>query len=182
MRLTTELRETPAGVFTPAKHWNLCCHVEFSHEERAIIEARGLHELFLQLPTAAPPPGELAYIGIKFIRPGANLLLIIAGVLIFIGFFPDVRGLQTLGTWLLFIGIGVWLFSWWKEHEARKRLWATEQQVSLGQLLSDPDFSVYAYTRDGAERDEGIVRDQLANLSARIKASAELRPQRTYEL
>jgi hypothetical protein len=182
MRLTTEIRATPAGVFTSAMHWNLCCHVDFTHEERAIIEQRGMHHLYLQLPRAERPLGQLAYVGIGLIRPGAKVLLGIAAIMIFVGFFPNTGEVQVIGTWLLLVGIGIWLFSWWKEHEVDTRLQNPEQQVPLGRLLPNPDFFIHAYTIDQAEADEANVRDQLSNLSARIKDAAEARLQRTYQL
>ena len=181
MRLTTEFRGAPARLLSAAKDYNLCCHVQFSNEERAIIEERGLHALSIELPPDLRPLSAPREFGIGLIHPVARLMIV--GGLLYGMFVEGLAHVNTnFGAPILFIGIGLELFGWFKRYETNKKLSTDTQTITLGGLLSNPDFVVHSDSPDGARFREAETRENLAQLSSRIKAAAELPAQATYEL
>ena len=56
MKLTTAFRDQEVGTLKGTKHHYLACHVDFSTEERAIIQERGLYDIHVAVPSDIPLP------------------------------------------------------------------------------------------------------------------------------
>ena len=84
MKLTVAFRDKPKGGFSGAKHHFVAFHVEFSKEERAIIQERGLYDHFVSVPSDTPPPTRggdflamiMRIIGIIFVPVGLVISMV----------------------------------------------------------------------------------------------------------
>ena len=109
MRVTIEHREATSGVLGTHKESYVDCTVNFSEEERAIVQARDLYREGFFVRTSTPLPSSGSTVGTRLMR-GFGPLLIVGGLL----YGMIVEGLahaQTnYGAPALFLGIGLTVF------------------------------------------------------------------------
>jgi hypothetical protein len=179
MRVTIQHRETPALV-TSTKNYFIDCSVIFSEEEKAIIEARNLHQSYVHLPPATPPVSKVGWYGLPFARLLARLA--------WVGAFPAylfsiaVPSLSTLGTLLLIGGGAGDLYFWYLGKKFDDRIGNNDQAVRLKHLLDGSGITIWAATPAAAKDKEDVLRARLNDFKQLIAGSAALAPQQTYEL
>jgi len=181
MRVTIEHREEATGVIGNRKDCYVDCKVEFSEEERAIIQERDLYRESFAVRTSTPLPSNTAFWGTNIMR-GVGPLMIVGGL--FYGMF--VEGLahvnSNYGAPILFIGIGLTIYGWIRGRREDKRFETSEQTITIKQLLSNPKFTVHAWNAGYAKGIEDEIREHLVALKSLIKDSAQLQARQTFEL
>jgi hypothetical protein len=184
MQLTTEYREDKARPTSGTKNFYLFCRVQFSHEERAVIQERGLYTVSFQLPSATPVPSDSS---IEWVRRIGKVLMTIGGIVAaFSGLAACTQNLQGFspipGIIVALIGIAVLVFGASKFIKAEKTYLGTGQVITVRRLLVDPEFLVHASTIDQAKAVEEMVRDKLAVLSQQIRDNTVVPEKNTYDL
>jgi hypothetical protein len=180
MRVTIDHREEATGLSGKGRNYFVDCAVEFSEEEKAIIQARGLFDHGFAMPAAEPMPSQVAYVGSGVIRTIGRLLIVVAVV------WGIVLGLSGQGegptAFLLFLGIGLEIYGWIKSRGQDKRIEQPEQAITLRKLMSGSGFTVHALDPAQAKAIDDQIRNELAGLKALIAESAEVRSRQTFEL
>jgi hypothetical protein len=185
MQLTTDYRESWVGAGTGVKELYLVCTVQFTNEERAVVQARGIYDTWIEVPPAEKPRSMASTMGTG--------CLVIAGALI--GGFGLVGSLLSLTTHepgyvllrLAFFSIaggGIALFVYGKLRDHRDKQYSENpnQKLTIRKLLTQPTFTVHAYTPVQAQEFEEHVRQSLTYLADTIRASAVAGEKNTYEL
>jgi hypothetical protein len=177
MQFTTEYRERAS--LSGSKLHYIICKVEFSNEERAIIDERGMYDVGIEAPPAEPPPSTASGFGSGCLKLFGFLIPI--GLLIILTSYvaPDFRS-ATPGVVMLILGTVLCAMGWMRE----KKTWdaADFREVTIRQLLSDPFFQIYAHTLEGVKNEEIDVREQLTRLAAELRSSRAVPEQTSYEL
>ena len=189
MRLTTYYREERVGTLTGNKEFFLVCQVQFSDEERAIIQERGLYDQTVSLPSGTPLPTRM--LGWKLtVMHYAGLILGVPGFLIAgSGLLGLGAGGATAGAvvtalfGLILLAAGVYLFVYVKmrDREARRRIESDDQQLSLRALLRSGMFKIHAYTMAEAREYDQEVRTRLGYLAEAIRDNSVVPEQGSYE-
>jgi hypothetical protein len=181
MRVTIEHREATTGVIGTRKECYVDCKVEFSEEERAIISERDLYREAFTVRTSTPTPSGTAFWSTNIMR-GVGPLMIVGGLI----YGMIVEGLghapTNYGGPILFIGIGLTIYGWIRSRREDKRFEASDQRITVKQLLSNPTFTVHAWNAGYAKGIENEIRQHLVSLKALIKDSAQLQAKQTFEL
>ena len=183
MKLTVAYREKPAGGFSGTKHHFVAFHVEFSNEERAIIQERGLYDQFVSVPSDIPPPTRsgdflamiMRLIGIILVPLGA-LFALLAHLK------PQEASAGGPGWTMLIAGVVLFTIGKIKDVRANKRETSPDQNLTYRRLLTTPDFTVYADSLLEAQGFEASVRETLAATAQSIRQSSAVREQTSYEL
>jgi hypothetical protein len=183
MRLTTKYRRNEAGI-NGAKHHYVDCHIDFTHEERVLIDERGLYDLSIDVPAATPLPTRSDDFSAMLMRV-AGIILSPIGLLA-----CSVQALRPAemvgaGIWpafMLIAGIGLFTIGKLKDIQADRRQDDPEQHFTLRKLLINPDFIVHAYTVDQARQFEDDVRQTLSAIAERVRENAAVPTQTSYEL
>jgi len=173
MRVTIEHREQAVGLSGKQHHYFVDCTVDLSQEERAIVENRGLHQHFIEVGYSSPPDS-----GAKSgLLQGFVPLVALAGVGLGISsmFTKSGEGLSFL---LLLAAGGMWLFGRTSEFKAAH----ATPNVTLGQLLNNNRFTVYAASPAQAKQVDAELREKLVILKANIADSADIGQKQTFEL
>ena len=183
MKLTVAFREKPAGGFSGTKHHFVAFHVEFSNEERAIIQERGLYDHFISIPSDIPPPTRsgdflamiMRLIGIVLAPLGALIALVAH-------FKPQEADASGPGWTMLIAGVVLFTIGKIKDVRANKRETNPEQNLTLRRLLTTPDFVVFADSLQEAQGFEVDVREALSAAAQSIRQSSAVPEQASYEL
>jgi hypothetical protein len=179
MRVTIDHREEATGLSGKGRNYFVDCAVEFSEEEKAIIQARGLFDHGFAMPAAEPLPSQVAFVGSGVIRTIGRLLIVVAVV------WGIVLGLSGHGegptAFLFFLGIGLEIYGWMKSRSQDKRIEQPEQAITLRKLMSG-GFTVHALDPAQAKAIDEQIRSELAGIKALIAESAEVRSRQTFEL
>lgn len=180
MRVTIEHREEAGGVAGNRRSYFVDCAVTFSEEERAIIKARDLSKHNFTLPAATPLPTKTEFYGYPVLRTAGRLMIAVGFFWgIFTAFQKDASSLPGP---MLFAGIGIEIFGWLKTRKVDRRLDIDDQRVTLGKLMSDGRFTVYAVDPAAAKGVEEQIRAALAGIKQLIQGSAEISSRQTFEL
>lgn len=176
MRVTIEHREQAVG--SSGHNYFVDCKVEFSEEEKAIIQTRSLADrVVIDALTRAPPPPVLTS-GPFWMRL-TGPLLVFGGVIVAIQsmFTKSGEGLSFL---MLLIGGGFWFFgaAGMSDREAPQE----PVPISVGRLMGQDPVSMYAPDPAAAKALDEQFREGLVGLKQLISASAELRGKETFEL
>jgi len=173
MRVTIEHREETAGVIGSKKDCYVDCKVEFSEEERAIIQERDLYRESFTVRTSTPLPTKTAFFS-------TNIMRFVGRLLIIGGAIAGIAG--TNWGFLFFIGVGLEIYGWVRTRREDKRFDTDEQTITVKQLLGNPKFTVHAWNAGYAKGIEEEIRQHLVGLKALIKDSAQLQAKQTFEL
>jgi len=181
MRVTIEHREATTGVLNSHKESYVDCTVNFSEEERAIIQARDLYREGFSVRTSTPLPSRSSIFSTGLMR-GLGPLMIVGGL--FYGMIVEgLAGAKTnFGAPVLFIGIGLTVYGFVRGRKEDKRFVQDEQHVTIKQLLNSPTFTVHAWNPAAAKGIEGDIREHLVALKNLIKDSADIKAKQTFEL
>jgi hypothetical protein len=181
MRVTIEHREQTTGLVQNHKQSYIDCMVQFSEEERAIIRARDLYREGIIVRTSTPLPSGGSILGTGLMR-GLGPLMIVGGLL----YGMIVEGLAhaptNFGAPVLFLGIGLTVFGFFRSRKEDKRFESDEQHITVKQLLDKPTFTVHAWNPAAAKGLDEDVRGQLAALKNVIQNSAQIQVKQTFEL
>ena len=173
MRVTIEHREQAVGLTGKQRHYFVDCTVDLSQEERAIVENRGLQQHFIEVGYSEPPDSGAKAGLLRGFAP----LVALAGVGLGISsmFTKSGEGLSVL---LLLAAGGMWLFGRTSEFKAAH----ASPEVTLGQLLRNNRFTIYAASPAQAKQVEADLREKLVSLKANIAESADIGQKQTFEL
>ena len=183
MKLTVAYRDKPAGGFSGAKHHFVAFHVDFSNEERAIIQQRGLYDQFVTVPTDTPPPTRGGDFLSMVMRLIGIVLIPIGGLFALLAYLKPSQSEGGTTGWLMLIA-GVILFTVGKvkDMSANKRESSPEQNLTYRRLLTNSDFVVFAYSLQEAQGIEIEVRESLSGVASSIRQSSTVPDQTSYEL
>jgi hypothetical protein len=181
MQLTTSYREQSVGVLKGTKSFYLVCHVNFTAEERAVIQERGMYDENIVVASATPPPTRAGDFGAAAMR-GVGLLLMVGGFLgsCATGIAGSNASTPLFGLFIL--GVILFVVGKMKDRAANKREENPAQTLTLRQLLANPEFIVYAPALDVAKIYEEHVREELSKISHVIKQSVVVPEKNTYDL
>jgi hypothetical protein len=178
MRVTIGHREEATGFSGKGRNYFVDCRVEFSEEEKAIIQARALHNHIIMDAHLQPPPPPVHRSGPFWMRLSAPWLVLAGLVIGFLSLFTHAGG--NLGPMILFVGLAFWLLGpilFGKQQAA----WDSVP-VTVHRLMGSNGVSLYAVDPAAAKGLDEEFRDGLAGLKKLIVASAELRSKETFDL
>jgi hypothetical protein len=166
MRLTTTYREQSTGVLKGTKQFFLVCNAQFTDEERAIIQERGLYEESIEAPAATPPPARSGDFGAMLLRV-AGVICMPLGFLTscVVGITGGSSAASSAWFFLFLAGIALFVVGKMKDRAANRREGNPAQQLTLRRLLTNPEFVVYAPALDVARMYEESVREELKRLA-----------------
>lgn len=173
MRVTIEHREQATGVVNNRKECFVDCKVEFSEEERAIIQERDLYREGFTVRTSTPLPTKTEFFSTNIMRVVGRILMI-AGVILGIA--------GTNFGFLFFVGVGLEIYGWMRTRREDKRFESDEQTITVKQLLANSTFTVHAWNAGYAKAIEDDIREHLVALKSLIQSSAQLQARQTFEL
>ena len=173
MRVTIEHREEAAGLSGNKRNYFVDCSIEFSEEEKAIIEARALHDSIVTSGFTAAPVGLVKGESPYWLRGVAPLM-------IFGGFIFGVLGGGSLAGLFVFGGIGFLIYGYIAPRLHEKQ--SSERFISVRDVLRDRSFSLYAAMPASAKQLDENLREQLVALKSMIAGSAEIAEKQTFEL
>jgi hypothetical protein len=172
MRVTIEHREETAGATGSKRNYFVDCTVQFSEEERAIIQARGLYDHHIVVDSALPPRSGAHFVGAGFLRGFAPITGIAGFVIMFFS--------EGLGAFLIFLAIGMFVAGFFMD---RRDVGPGEpQQITMRRLLNNARFSIYAADPASAKVIDADLREKLSNLKSLLTGSAEISAKQTFEL
>jgi hypothetical protein len=183
MKLTVNYRPVSAGI-GGSKHHYLDCHVDFTREERVLIDERGLYDEYVLLPAATPAPTGLDDVKAKAMRI-AGIILTPIGLLLFADQLirPDMmEGSGPFPFLILAAGVALYAIGKFKAMQAARRSYDDTQSLTVKRLLTNPDFIVHAYTMEQAKEYDGQVQGSLGVLAQSIRATADAPAPATHEL
>lgn len=175
MRVTIEHREATGGVMQNRKQSYIDCMVQFSEEERAIVQARDLYREGFIVRTSTPLPSQSSVLGTGLMR-GLGPFMIVGA------FIWGLAGGGNLAGLVLFAGIGFVIYGWLRSRKEDKRFESDEQPITVKQLLNNPSFTVHAWNPAAAKQLDEEIRGDLAALKNVIQNSAQIPAKQTFEL
>jgi hypothetical protein len=181
MRVTIEHREATSGVLANHKESYVDCTVNFSEEERAIIKARDLYREGFTIRTSTPVPTKTQFFSTNMIR-FVGFFMAIGGV--FRGIYEGLAHTPTnsIGGPMFFLGLGLFIWGWFRTRKEDKRFESSEQEITVKQLLNKPSFTVHAWNPAVAKGIEDEIRQNLVSLKNLIQNSAQIQAKQTFEL
>jgi hypothetical protein len=181
MRVTIEHREATSGVLGNHKDSYVDCTVNFSEEESAIIKARDLYREGFIVRTSTPVPTKTQFFSTNIIRT-VGFFMAICGVLR--GIYEGLAHVPTnsVGGPMFFLGLGLFIWGWFRTRKEDKRFESSEQEITVKQLLNRPSFTVHAWNPAAAKGIENDIRENLVSLKNLIKDSAQIQAKQTFEL
>lgn len=181
MRVTIEHREVASGVLNNHKDCYLDCTVDFSEEERAIVKARDLYDNGFEIRAATPLPTQTRLFSTGIIRAVGRFTLVAGiGYMIYSSFIHPAT--EPLGGLLFVVGLGLEIYGRLRARKEDKRVETSEQNITIGQLLNNPKFTVHDWNPAAAEGIEQDVRERLVGLKNLIRNSAQIQAKQTFEL
>lgn len=184
MQLKTEYREEAVGILKGTKHHYLVCHVDFSEQERAIAQERGVYDLFVTVPAGTPPPTRAGDFKSMLMR-WAGIILAPLGLLFTCDQYlapAHMEGAGATPALMLVAGVALVAIGKWRDIQATRREANPDQTLTVRRLLTNPDFAVHAYSLAEARSFEEVVRNELGSLAQAIRANAAVPERNTYEL
>jgi hypothetical protein len=164
------------------------CTVQFSEEEKAIIDVRGLHNHIIVVDPPTPPPSRREHMIAGILR-GFSPLFFLIGLTLFMPSLMNVLfsggnyGVRTLVlSAILFFGAPIAFgIGYLMDRSIDHRFTYLKQFVTVREMLLRP-FIIHS--PDPAHSDLIVeqVKERLAALKAIILGSAELREGKSYEL
>lgn len=183
MKLTVAFRDKPAGGFSGTKHHFVACHVEFSNEERAIIQERGLYDHFVLVPSDVAPPTRGGDIVAMLMRLTGIILAPLGGLFALVASLKPQEAAGAGRAWMMLIaGVALFTIGKIKDIRANKRASNPDQKLTLRRLLATPDFVVHAISLQEAQGFEADVRETLSVMAKSIRQSSAVPEQTSYEL
>ncbi len=164
------------------KHFFVDCTILFSEKEKAIIRARGLGRHYFEVGADTPPPRTWHEPLSRFLKAGAPLLFLVgctAGIGISIA--GNGRGGDALTGFSFLAALGMFLGGIAVSRHIGVAARPT-QIVTLGQLMSNPSFSVYAIDNASAKAADLDIRAALERVKSGMLANAEIEPAESFEL
>jgi hypothetical protein len=183
MQLTINYRPQEAGVSGSKNHY-LDCHVDFTREDRAVIDERGLYDLSASLPPATPLPTRSGDFLSMAMRIG-GIILAPLGLLSSCVQVVKPAAMAGAGIWpafMLIAGVALFTIGKLRDIQAQRREVDPVQRLTLRRLLTQSDFVVYADDLLEAQQCEEEVRQSLASLAERLRTNTAVPNQTTYEL
>lgn len=183
VKLTVNYRPVSAG-FNGSKYHYLDCHVDFTREERVLIDERGLYDDYIIVPAATPAPTGLDDVKAKLLRV-AGIIVTPFGALFFLNQLLKpafVAGAGPFPFLILAAGIALYAIGKFKAKQAERRSYDDTQRLTVKRLLTNPDFVVHAYSMDQAKEYDEQIQGSLGVLAHSIRATADAPAQATYEL
>jgi hypothetical protein len=181
MRVTIEHREATSGVLGNHKDCYVDCTVNFSEEERAIIQTRDLYREGFIVRTSTPLPTKTQFFSTSIMRV-VGRFMIVGGFI----YGMVVEGLAhantNFGAPILFIGIGLEIWGWMRTRKEDKRFETDEQEITVKKLLNTPTFTVHAWNPAAAKGIEDDILEDLVSLKNVIQNSAQIQAKQTFEL
>lgn len=184
MKLTTAFRDKPTVGFTGTKEHYLACHVEFTHEERAIVQERGLYDFETVVAAATPAPTRTGDFLAMLMRM-AGIVLAPLGLLMSCAQSARPDLMAGAGIWPMFmlvLGVSLFAIGKFNDWKANKRECQPAQRLTLRRLLANPDFIVYAPSLDIAQLHEQQAREALSRTAQFIRDNAAVPAQTSYTL
>jgi len=181
MRLNTDYREQTTGTLKGTKQYFLVCRVEFSEEERSVVQERGMYDASVEVPSNTPPPTRSGDIYAMLMRIGGAILMPIGLVVSCATELAHQSG-SGPAFMLFLLGVGLFVAGKLKDREANQREANPTQTISIRRLLTNPEFVVHAPDLQVAKVYEDLVRQELGGLAEHIRASTAVPEKTTYEL
>jgi hypothetical protein len=172
MRVTMEHREESALV-PGEKNYYVDTTVQFSEEERAIIQARGLGSQKAAAGYRSKIPSDVALELPAYLRAFGPMALALSVV---IGIF---EGAQQ-GVLLFLAAAAGWAYGYIAPILHARAI--REHVVLVRHVISDPTFAFYAETPAHAKGLANGIAEQLTDLKRLITESADLGAKYTFEL
>ncbi len=180
MKITIAQREQKAVIARNRRDYFVDCTVAFSEEEKAIIKERGLRDKFISVGSdIRTGSGIDDYTILNTILRTIPRVMILGGIIaIVVAIFTGGEGSLIMP---LFLGaLAIFVFRKYSERKFEKSY--DDQTLSIGRLMSNPSFSVYASDPADAKNIDSDLRTKLATIKAIITESTTLAPQQTFEL
>ena len=181
MRVTIKHRQED-GLLPSAKRHYVDCTVLFSEEEKAIIRGRGLGAHYIVADPEAPPPRASSSTVARLLKALAPLVFVVgcvAGVGMSVA--GNNRGGDGVGGFLAFAALAMFLGGIALNRHVRVAE-QPQQIVSLGRLLNNPTFSVYAIDNARAKVVDIELRETLTRLKEGLLVNRDLIAAETFEL
>jgi hypothetical protein len=178
MRVNIEHREQVVGASGKGRNYFIDYRVQFSEEEKAIIQARALQDRVVIDAYLRPPPPPIFKSTPFWMRVSAPLV-VLAGIIVVIRSLFTHSG-EDLGGLLLLAGGGMWVFGALGVSKEQAP-WELEP-ITVGALLSPHPLSIYAADPASAKVVDENFREALVGLKQLVSASAELRGKETFDL
>ena len=174
MRVTIRHRQAGLGSFF------VDCGLEFSEEEKAIIQHRGLGNHTIQIPSGIPRGSG--------INPDSWILRITIYPICFFFFLGLLflligivdRHALVWAFFLLTIAIGSYLFFWFSVK--RRAAVGQDQIIPLQRLLTNPTLTVAATDINDARYKQDLIRTTLADMKQFLVGNAVLGNARLQEV
>lgn len=159
--------------------FTLYLNIEFSNEERAIVQTRALQNYIFDLSPGYLGTSESRYSGdtLALMETSGLALFLIGFLSIFVAAAVSAFGPVTL----LCIVAGVMLF-WHAQSAKRREQSAYLKQLTLGYLLDKPSISIQTIDPGQAPLLEENIRLRLAKLKHFLSQTHELATQRAFEM
>jgi hypothetical protein len=184
MRVVVERREEVAGLTGRRKNYFADYLIQFSEEERAIIDARGLFDLYFRVRTPNPPRDPRFQRWLSILGPAALALsfpaLIVGTVLKVISLTGALymAGPAAALIFLAFCGFGAG-FVWLYELLTRKGI---EQHVTIGQIVERGRFTIWAHDPGDLKAIEIEAKGELQGMKQRILDCLEFTQRESFEV
>ena len=180
MRVTIKHRQED-GLLPSTKRHYVDCTVLFSEEEKAIIRGRGLAAHYIVADPEIPPPAASSSSVARLLKALAPLTFLggcVAGVGMSVA---GNRSGDALGGFCAFAALAMFLGGIALNRHVRVAE-QPQQIVSLGRLLNNPTFSVYAIDNARAKVVDIELRETLSRLKDGLLVNRDLIAAETFEL
>jgi hypothetical protein len=180
VRVTLSTRQVD-GILPWKKSYFVDCTVLFSEEEKAIIHERGLGEHYFPVGPETPPPSNSLRTGSILLQVFSPLIWLtgcVAGCGMAIAGSPRADGF----TGFMFLAAVAMYLTGFGMRRHVKAANRPQQAISLGRLLGNPRFSIYAFDNAAAKAIDSELRGILANIKAGLVENARIAEPETFEL
>lgn len=165
MRATITQREKDGGVFGQRREYYVDCDIELTDAERALIGANPDTLLaHLISPGSDTTFSEYRYSPRTYAQ-GAPLLVAIAFFLAIPALLHPTLAENRSSLFLLLSAIGYWIYTIYDDHEG----FPASAEISVGSVLDQPRFSLYARDAEIANTVAADIRKRLDDLDAKLK-------------
>src|ERR1700739_2946710 len=186
MRVTIDHRQQTTGLGgTQSQFVN--CTVQFSEEEKAIINVRGLADHLIVLEHPRPPPSYREYMTAGILLAFSPLfgligfLTVIYAILnLFFSGGRSAAGYLLIGALLLFFAPFAWAIGFLMDRAMNHQFTHPKQFITIREMLLRP-FTVHSPDPAYSDLIVEQIKERLAILKAIILGSAEIREKETYE-
>lgn len=177
MRVIIERREGTHGALSTRRNYFADYIIQFSEEERAVIVARGLADIYFPIRTPNPPRDPRLQRGLMIAGPCG---LFVATFSFGFGLIGSLFHVPGAGALILLSFVGFCLgFLWIFERLTAKGL---EQHVTIGGIIQDGKFTIWAHDPADLKMIEVEAKQQLHGVKQRIIDSIEIPRRETFEI